>query len=265
MSSLSNASTELPAVDERLVAPDCGYEIDDGKLLRVPPALEPHADRHSKLAALLEAHAAGEFNVAIDMLTRTSQTSDLAPDASVYPRVRDPKTGGRQLEHLAFEVVSTESLGHAGGKAASLTGRGVRRVFAIDVERTRAFEWSRELETWSILDGNASIIDPALAVPLPVRALLQAAKTDDAVAAALLAKRNPVLEAALDDAEARGVARGEARGMARSVLAVLASRELTLSPHEQEQILRERDPARLTLWLARAASCASAAELLALP
>jgi Uma2 family endonuclease len=261
MSSLSSASTELPAVDERLVAPDCGYEIDDGKLIRVSPALEPHADRHSKLAALLEAHAAGEFNVAIDMLTRTSQTSDLAPDASVYPRARDPETGGRQLEHLAFEVVSTESLGHAGDKARSLAARGVRRVFAIDVERTRAFEWSRELGTWSILDGNAAITDPALAVPLPVRALLQAAGADDAVAAALLAKRNPVLEAALDDAESRG----EARGMARAVLAVLASRGLTLSPHEQEQLLRERDPARLTRWLTRAASCASAAELLALP
>jgi Uma2 family endonuclease len=256
MSSPSSASTELPAVDEHLAVPECGYEIDDGKLVRVSPALEPHADRHSKLAALLEAHAAGEFNVAIDMLTRTSLTSDFAPDASVYPRERDPKTGGRQLEHLAFEVVSTESLGHAGDKARSLAARGVRRVFAIDVERARAFEWSGELGTWSILDGGGAITDPVLAVPLPVRALLQAAKADDAVAAALLAKRNPVLTAALDDAEARG--------MARAILAVLASRGLAVSPHEQEQLLGERDPARLTRWLTRAASCASAAELLAL-
>src|SRR5262245_42373132 len=36
MSSLSNASTELPEVDERLVEPDTGFEIDDGKLVRVP-------------------------------------------------------------------------------------------------------------------------------------------------------------------------------------------------------------------------------------
>src|SRR5690349_9891464 len=85
MSSPSNASTELPAVDERLVVPDTGYEIDDGKLVHVPPAQEPHANRNSKLAALLEAHAAAEFDVAVDMLTRTSASSDRAPDASVYP------------------------------------------------------------------------------------------------------------------------------------------------------------------------------------
>jgi hypothetical protein len=253
----SNASTELPPVDERLVTANCGYEIDDGKLVRVPPADEPHADRHSKLAALLEAHAAGEFNVAIDMLTRTSEASDIAPDASVYPRARNPKTGGRQLEHLAFQIVSTESLGHAGGKAAGLAGRGVRRVFAVDVERGRAFEWSGKLGTWSILDTGASIVDPALAVPLPVRALLQTAKADDAVARALLAKRNPVIEAALDSAQAKG--------MARAILAVLASRALAVQPHEQEQLLGEHDPARLERWLAIAATCASASELLALP
>src|SRR5689334_1479355 len=112
MSSLSsNASTELPAIDDHVVVPESGYELDDGKLVLVSPALEPHADRHSKLAALLEAHVADDFNVAVDMLTRTSQTNDRAPDASVYPCERDPRTGGRQLEHLAFELASSESLG----------------------------------------------------------------------------------------------------------------------------------------------------------
>jgi hypothetical protein len=48
-------------------------------------------------------------------------------------------------EHLVFEVVSTESIGHAARKAAKLSARGVRRVFAIDVERSRALEWSAEL------------------------------------------------------------------------------------------------------------------------
>src|SRR6187549_401954 len=99
MSSLSsNASTGLPPIDEHLVVPESGYELDDGKLVLVAPALEPHADRHSKLAALLEAHAAADFNVAVDMLIRISHDSDRAPDASVYPSARDPQTGGRQLE-----------------------------------------------------------------------------------------------------------------------------------------------------------------------
>jgi len=259
MSSLSNASTELPAVDERLVVPDTGYEIDDGKLVRVSPAMEPHANRNSKLAALLEAHVAAELDVAVDMLTRTSRTSDLAPDASVYPIARDPRTGGRQLEHLAFEIVSAESLGHAGSKARSLAGRGVRRVFAIDVERGRAFEWSRELEAWSILDINASIDDPALAVPLPVRALLQMAKADDAVAAALLAKHNPVIEAALDDAEVRGIQQGE-RAL---LLRLLRQRFGGEVDDHVERRLAAAAIEQIDAWAARVLSAATLAEVLA--
>ena len=117
----------LPAVDAPLVAPESGYEIIDGQVIEVPPALEPHADRNSKLAALLEAHVGDDFNVAVDMLTRTSALNNFAPDASVYPVARDEETGGRQLEHLAFEIVSTETMGHAALKAAKLCERGVRR------------------------------------------------------------------------------------------------------------------------------------------
>jgi len=58
---------------------------------------------------------------------------------------------------------------------------------------------------------------------------------------------------------------GLAQGRTEAILAVLASRALAPSAHEQDQILRERDPARLARWLARAASCTSVAELLAIP
>jgi hypothetical protein len=114
----------LPAVDEPLVAPESRFEIVAGKVFPVPPAQEPHASLNSKLAALLEAHVTEDFNVAVDMLTRTDELTNFAPDASVYPAARDPETGGRQLEHLAFEVVSTETLGHAATKAALLVERG---------------------------------------------------------------------------------------------------------------------------------------------
>lgn len=259
----SSARIELPPIDEHIVPPELGYEMDDGELVRVPPALEPHANRHSKLAALLEAHKALEFDAAVDMLTRTSLSNDVAPDASVYPRARDPRTGGRQLEHLAFEVVSTETLGHAARKAGKLAGRGVRRVFAIDVERARAFEWSRELETWRVLEGDASISDPALAVPLPVKALVDAMDADEAVGRALLARRNPVIEEAMQEARAEG--RAElAEDLARAILAMFGVRAIELSSEERERILGERDPARLRRWLERAATCASAAELLAI-
>jgi len=38
-----------------------------------------------------------------------------------------------------------------------------------------------------------------------------------------------------------------------------------LDPADRDRILRERDPARLERWLARAIACGSAAELLAEP
>lgn len=72
-------------------------------------------------------------------------------------------------------------MSHATTKAAKLTGRGVRRVFAIDILRKRIVEWSRDLETWSVLDVHGHIEDPVLAKPLSVNALLNAADTDDEV------------------------------------------------------------------------------------
>lgn len=260
-----NASNELPGIDERLVAPETDYEIEDGKLVRVSPSKEPHAVRHSKISALLEAYVADGFEVASDMLTRVSETSDRAPDASVYPKARDPVTGGRQLEQLAFEVVSTETLTDAGKKAAQFAARGVRRVFAIDVGRERAFEWSTELGTWSLLDPGGAIDDPCLAIPLPLDDLVRAARADDAMARALLAKRNPVLVAAIAEGEARGEARGkergEARGRAESVVLVLARRGLVVTAAERERILAEHDLARLDGWLTRALTCTTTAAL----
>src|SRR5215217_1403655 len=105
-------SFDVPAIDPELPAGD-----------------EPHGRCQVKIGVLMEAHVVPEFTVAGDMLTRTSKIDDFAPDVSVYPQARDPRTGGRQLEHLAFEVVSTKGLALAGRKARKLIGRGVRRVF----------------------------------------------------------------------------------------------------------------------------------------
>jgi Uma2 family endonuclease len=162
----------LPAVDQRLVDSESGYEILDGQVLPVSPAKEPHARQHSKLTALLEAHVAADWLVASDMLTRTGKVDDFAPDASVYPASRDPKTGGRRLERLAFEVVVSETLAHAGRKATKLLQRGVARVLAIDVEHSRALEWSTAIDGWELLPDDATLEDAALAVPLPLAELL---------------------------------------------------------------------------------------------
>jgi Uma2 family endonuclease len=271
---------EPPAVDARLVAPGTRYEIEDGVLVQVPPADEPHGTLHAQLSALVEIHAGSERDVAVDMLTRTSQTSDVAPDVSVFPRARDPHTGGRQLEELAFEIVSTQSLSDAGRKAAKLVARGVRRVFAIDLARARALEWSAELATWSVLDPAGSIEDRALAVPLPIELLVRGANADDAIARALLAKHNPVLERALGDAVAsaraegkqeglaegkqEGLAEGAVRGKIDALLVMLATRG-AVEPGHRARIQGERDPAQLDRWIARVAGGGTLADLLAEP
>lgn len=251
-------------VDARLVAPESRYEIEDGKVVFVAPADEPHASRHSKISTLVEVHVAEGYDVASDMLTRLTETDDSAPDVSVFPLARDAETGGRQLEEIAFEVVSTERLSHAGKKAAKLTARGVRRVFAVDVERQRALEWSPELKSWSILPDDGQIADRVLSVPLPIAALVRAAKADDAVAMALLAKHNPVLEKALADRAEKGRLKGQlegkAEGKAEALMVVLAARGLIPTPEESARIRAASED--IERWLARAATCSSVAELL---
>lgn len=251
-------SAARPAVDERLVVSECGYEIVDGTVVAVTPAFEPHARRHAKIAALLEAHVAEGFTVAVDLLTRTGPREDFAPDLSLFASARNPLTGGRQLEEIAFEVVSSETLAHAGAKAAKLRRRGVRRVFAIDVERERTLEWSTDTDAWEILATNATLDDPLFVTPLPVRDLVDVARADDALARALIAKHNPVIE----DALVRSFEDGELAATAAAIVAVLAARGFTPTAIEHARIVGLRDPDLLARWLARAATCAAVADVL---
>jgi len=252
-SDATRADCKLPAVDARLVAPESRFEILDGALVHVSPADEAHGALHSKIAALLAAHVAPRFLVAVDLLTRTSRTSDFAPDVSVFPRARDPQTGGRQLEQLAFEVVSTESLNHARRKAAKLVARGVRRVLAIDVKRARVLEWSRARTRWQVLEVKAHLEDPTLAVPLPIKELVTAAAADDAMARALAAKKNPVIEAIRSE--------GERKVLAEALLGILTARVVTLKRADRARILGERNLERLHRWIIRAAICTDIAQV----
>jgi Uma2 family endonuclease len=275
LSEAAHAGSELPDIDDRLVEPETPYEMLDGELVYVSPADPPHGELHVRLAALIEAHIGPAFQAAADLLTRTSRVDDIAPDVSVYPAARHPETGARQLEQLAFEILSKGSRRRAARKAAKLAGRGVRRVFGIDVKRSRVMEWSTELDGWRQLDASGHIEDPALEVPLPIEAILHAAKADDAVARALLTRHNPVIEARLterhdeghDEGMREGFARGvahAARALADAVLAVLAARGVAVGEAERARIVGERDLARLERWLARAATCAEAHELWAM-
>lgn len=284
---LPPVDTELPPEDERLVAPETPYEMVDGELVYVPPSDYDHGDRQSKAAALIDACVRSEFSVVTEVLTRVSRTTDIAPDISVYPRARDPATGRRQVAELAFEVVSTQSLANAADKARRLSARGVRRVFAIDVERNRVMEWSSGLEAWRLLDIAARIEDPVLAVGLAIEPLVKAAVMDDAIARALIAKNNPVIAAEKaashskgeEEGLARGLAKGLVKGLAeglahgrqegvvdgvqRSLLQLLAARGIALDEPDRARILEERDLQRLERWLARAVHGASLADVLA--
>ena len=68
-------------------------------------------------------------------------------------------------------------------------------MFAIDIERSRALEWSAEIGTWRGLDPAGHIKDAALEMPLSIEAMLHAVRADEEIARALVARHNPVNEA----------------------------------------------------------------------
>ncbi|MEQ8455828.1 MAG: Uma2 family endonuclease [Sandaracinaceae bacterium] len=210
-----------PPVDDHIVREGARYEVIHGRLIMAPPADEPHGRAHTGLAYVLAAHVTDAYAVALDMLTRTSETNDFAPDASVYPTARS-ESGGRQLEELAFEIVSQQSMSVSTDKARELTRRGVRRVFCILVRKARVLEWSRETDDWTLMSDDGEIDDRCFARPLPIRTLVDTASTDGAVVAALRARG--ALRELEDERRAEGRAEGRAgalRDAIRSLAAVL--------------------------------------------
>ena len=258
----STKGRRLPAVDDHFVAEGARVEVVRGRLVMTPPADEPHAKAHLTLAYVLGAHVARGWLAAVDMLTRAAQDSDFAPDASVYPEARDPETGGRRLEELAFEIASTQPLRVTTDKARGLTGRGVRRVFCILVKKARVLEWSGSTDAWSPLAPDAEIADRCFARPLRVAALLDAASADAAVVAALDARFHPAIAAIEERGRAVGRAEGRAGGLREALLAVLEARGLAVTPAQRQAIDAERDPGRLRRWISRAGTTPSVARLL---
>jgi Uma2 family endonuclease len=221
------------SVDARIVAPESRAEIVLGKLLLSPPSDEKHAVPHADLAYVLRAHVKSGFSVAVDMLTRTSEESDFAPDASVFELERDPVTGGRRLEQLAFEIVSEQALAVQTTKARELTKRGVRRMFCLVVKQGKVLEWSRETDGWSA--GPTDEIDDACFVrPLPTSALLRAALADDAVLRALRAKGHPEFDAVREE--------GREEGLRMGILDLCESLGLTVSEDAVAELASLRAP-----------------------
>jgi len=258
----------LPRIDDRLVVPEVTRdEIIKGRRVVAMPADAPHGDQHFRLDYVVGAHVAPGYEGSTELLTRTSAESDFASDACIRKTGKDPETGSRYLEEIAFEVVSTQSERNVTEKAEEMHGRGVRRIFAIFIKGPRRVcEWSpRSPRRWQVLDAGARIEDPCLVAPLAVSALLDAALADNAVLEALIAKNNPLYLERVAAAEARGKAKGEAKGAAEAILKVLEARGMAVSPAQREEILRCADLARLSRWVIRAAVAASADEVTAEP
>lgn len=256
-------SSRLPAVDERLVAPESHAEIVDGMVYETMGANPPHATQHSALAHVLAGCLAPGYESAVDMLTRADRKTDVAPDVSVFPAGDDPTTGGRRLEEIAFEVVDSETVAHATKKVRKLAKRGVRRLFYIRVDDRTVFEWEPASDAWSPLGADGVITDRCFNVPIPVRALADRLLADDTVARALLASGNRVIGAAVEGGEARGELRGELRGRREALRVLLSARGVTLSLDDQARIEACDDAARLDAWITRAATAPDAASVLA--
>lgn len=275
---VDSGSMRLPAADEpsrldpddHLVEPGTRYEVFEGERVYVSPARPGHGDMHNQLDAVIRYHAAPGYKASADLLTRRSNDSDFATDVSVRRRGRNPAPGHRYLEELSFEIFFQESREYARARARTVLASGVRRMFGIfareryrdsdvdDVVEYTVAEWSAERDDWVALAPGEVIEDPALHLPIPVEALIDGLASDDAAARALLAKKNRVLNHALEEREARAQ-----REAARKYLfRILESRGIVLDAAQRARIDTCDDLEALERWMVRAIEVRDAAELL---
>jgi hypothetical protein len=273
---------EPPRIDERAVRPETREQLIRGRRLQAMPSNPPHGDHHFKLDYVIGAYLQEGFVGSTDLLTRSSEQSDFATDTCIRRGGVDPSTDTRYLEELAFEVVNEQSLRDVTEQAEELSARGVRRIVAIFVKKGTVSEWSPKKGTWQALDPEGMFSDPTLARPLRVKELLDAAEADNAVARALVAKHNAVIEAAraesrdegkkegqkegkkegLKEGKKEGEKEGIAKGKAAAVLTVLDARGVVVSAEARARILACFDDVSLSRWLSRVADVHSAEELL---
>ena len=257
----------FPRVDDHLVEPEVTRdEIIGGHRIVAMPANPPHANQQSRLDYVLQALVAPGYIASADLLTRHDQESDFASDACIYKEGVDPATDARYLEEIAFEVVSEQNEGVVTEKARRMQRRGVRRIFAVWVKKAhRVCEWSPKSESWLPLEPETRIADPCLVTPLPVAALFDERKADDAVIDALVAKDSPAIRDWDAAAEARGVAKGEIKAKAEDILEILEERSIPVVEAQRQEILGCQDLDRLKRWLRRAVMASSADEVTSEP
>ncbi|MFO0592805.1 MAG: Uma2 family endonuclease [Polyangiaceae bacterium] len=265
----------LPAPDDRLAPPETRLEYIGGVEVFAAPADQPHAHQHSQIDRVVGAHVKSPYEIAVDMLTRADEASDFAPDVSVYEPIVDRKTKrttGRKLEEIAFEVIDKQAQTVPTKKARELIARGVRRVFCVVVRDRQLSEWSREHGRWEPFGPDAVIEDRCFVRPIRAEALVSSLLAEDEIARALLVKRPPAIDAALQESNARGHAQGREEGreegrieqikqMQRTVLRALENRGLTVSARQRARIEATTDMTVLTRWFDEAFKVEKAGDL----
>ena len=252
--------------DDHIVRPETREEMVRGKLYIAQPAHPPHADRHARLDQVTATYVKPGYIVSSDLLTRFGPKSNFATDVCVRKDGQDPKTGGRHLEELAFEIVSTQSLRHITIRAEDMTARGVRRLIVVFVKRGEVTEWSPAEHRFVPLPLEGVLEDPTLIQPIPIRAMLDAAAAKRAVVTGVWAQNDPWLQERKRELTELGheLGRQEGRqeGQHASLLLVLEGRGLDPSDEQRAAIESCTDPERLQRWLRATGRVNSVAELL---
>lgn len=202
-------------VDDHVVPSGADWELIRGRRVKVMPADPPHSDANSALTVLLDAFRAPGYKVGLDLLIRSDERNDFAPDNSLYAKGKDPERGGRRLDELVFEVCTTRNNRRRSTvKAEVLSARGVRRIFCLLLKGgPTAFEWDAASRDWVALAADARIEDAALAEPIPVALLLNPELIPDAVAARMVARDAAPVREARAKSRAEGHAEGRAEGL----------------------------------------------------
>ena len=233
----------------------------DGQVMEVTPADAPHADKQCDLVYVLRAHVASGYVASTELLTRVAEESNFSTDACIRQEGFDAK-GHRYLEELSFEVQHTQSEASLDKRARYLQERGVRRVIAIEVKmagkvRVQAGpvkEWvpaSQEtlgpkeiVGHWRRLAADERIEDRCLQRPVKVAALMDAVEADNAVARALMARRNPAIltmrQQSFDKGHEQGFGKGreqgQAEGIRRAIAAVCKALGIALTPARRAKL-----------------------------
>lgn len=252
----------FPALDDHLVRPEVTRdEMVNGRKVIAMPAAPPHADQHVQLDFVIRAHVREGYISASDLLTRVDIGSDFATDTCIRKAGVDPSTGKRHLEEFAFEIVNDQSLGEVVERVENLIRRGVRRVFGVFVRTREVAEWSPVKHAFERLPMDGFIEDECLLRPFRVRAILEAAEADNAVARALIDKGNPILAEARAEARREGKAEGEVEAT-RALLFHLVSRAgITLPDSTRARIEGCQDAATLRGYVDEVLSAKTLADI----